>query len=474
MAALLPARTNMFKWLEKVISGSPAEKTPSDAADRPAPAAPIGAGNPAEPPLPAPVINLDSGEQNELFKHGILSRQVILDRAYHPVAYEYGLRTENTHRNIATAQILAGVLGRLGDTELNAGRQTWLRLNDLELTETLAKSLEPTHPVLAVQLTTTDREASDTALARARYLKAEGLRLALADWQDTALHHAWLPLCDFVEIRNASHNPVELGSWPEKLQILSPQARLVACDVDSWEVLEYCHRQNFHLFRGHFLSHRENWPRQPKTSPERMRLIDLLNRLHLGAEITEIADQLKQSPELSYRLLRYINSAGVGANARIGSIHQGLMVLGRDKIYRWLTVLLFTSSQPQSLDNALLEQALVRARLMELLAGERFSRVQIDEMFVIGIFSMLDMLLQMPMSVALEPLKLPREVELTLLDNDDQASAYSPFLNLAIACEESDRERLKTLAAQLAIPLPIINSLHLDALVWTQKTLMEK
>ncbi|HET6718522.1 MAG TPA: HDOD domain-containing protein [Rhodocyclaceae bacterium] len=464
----------MFKWLEKVISGSPADKTAPAAADNAAPPVRPRSGNPAEPPLPAPVIHLDQGEQDELFKHGILSRQVIVDRSYHPVAYEFGLRTESTQRNIATAQILAGVLGRLGDTELNAGRQTWLRLNDVEITEALVRSLDPTHPVLAVELTTTDRQAGDTALANARLLKAEGFRLALADWKDTTLHHAWLPLCDYVEVRNASHNPIELGSWPEKLQILSPQVRLVACDVDSWEVLEFCHRQNFHLFRGQFLTHRENWPRQPKISPERTRLIDLLNRLHLGAEITEIADQLKQSPELSYRLLRYINSAGVGTNVRIGSIHQGLMVLGRDKIYRWLTVLLFTSGQAQSLDNALLEQALMRARLMELLAGERFSRVQVDEMFVIGIFSLLDMLLRMPMSVALEPLKLPHAVETTLLNADETASEYSPFLNLAIACEESDRERLKQLAAQLAIPLPIINSLHLDALVWTQKTLMEK
>lgn len=461
----------MLKWLEKVIS----RHASAAAAPVAAPSAnPVCTDKPAEPPLPAPVIHLDPTPPDDVFAQGVLSRQVIIDRAYHPVAYEISLRRDNAHGGASEVHLLAGLLGRLGETETSAGRQTWLRLSDAEFTESLAATLDRARVVLVAELTLTDPALAGAALTAARALKAEGFQLALSDWQDTERHHAWLPLCDYVEIRNSTHNPMELGRWPERLKVLSPSARLVACDVDSWEELEYCHRLNYQLFRGHFLTRRENWPRQPKISPDRTRLIDLLNRLQLGAELFEIGDQLRQSPELSYRLLRYINSAEIGTAMRIGSINQGLIVLGRDRVYRWLTVLLFTGGQPKSLDNALLEQALVRARLMELAAGDRFTQVQTGEMFVVGIFSLLDMLLQLPMSVALEPLKLPQAVEATLLHNDTQESAYTPFLNLAIACEEGDRETLRALAAQLAIPLPIINSLHLDALVWTQKTLMEK
>lgn len=465
----------MFKWLDKVISGRLSSSVPGSA-NKVATPEKTGSTSHAttEPPLAAPVIHLGPPGPNEEFSHGILSRKVIVDRAYHPVAYEFGLRPESTNSGISTAQILIGVLKRLSDSDINAGRQTWLRLADVEITESLAKTLDRTHFILVVELSNKSIDIFNPALEQARFLKAKGFQLALADWQDTTLHHAWLPLCDYVEIHNNSHNPVELASWPEKLSAIAPGIRLVACDVDSWEELEFCHRQNFHFFRGQFLTHRENWSRQPKISPERARLIDLLNRLHLGSELPEISEHLKQSPELSYRLLRYINSACIGANSRIGSIQQGLMVLGRDKIYRWLTVLLYTSGQTKSLDRALLEQALVRARLMELLAGDRFNRVQADEIFVVGIFSLLDVLLRLPMSVALEPLKLPNSVEMVLLDNNATGSEYAPFLNLAIACEDGDRDRLKGFATQLGISLPIINSLHLDALVWTQQTLIEK
>jgi len=457
----------MLKWLDKMIPGRSAAAVEAS----PEPIAIDGAAQvESEPPLTAPLISLD---QDDGFSHNIVARQVIVNRAYHPIGYEFGLRTDSTHGGVSTARMLAGVITRLGPTMAH-GRQTWLRLSDRELAEAKIEPLLLVHAVLIIQLTEPATEIRDQAMAIARNLKAEGTQMALADWAETEAHIAWLPLCEFVEVRNTTHNPVDIGGWPEKLHALSPGVQTIAADVDSWEELEFCHRQKYDYFRGHFLTHRENWSRQPRLNQERALLIDLLNRLHLGAELPQIAEQLKQSPELSYRLLRYINSAGVGAGSRIGSIQQGLMMLGRDKIYRWLTVLIFTSGQGKSLDRALLEQALVRARLMELLCQGRFSGIQTDELFVVGIFSLIDMLLQLPMSVALEPLKLPSAVADALLEGEASSSEYAPYLALALACEESDRDQMKRVAADLAIPLSIINAAHLDALVWTQTTLSEK
>lgn len=460
----------MLKWLDKVLPGrntGTAEDAPESVAETPT--RQTGQSE-QEPPLAAPVISL---EQTDPFSHNIVARQVIVNRAYHPIGYEFSLRTDSTHGGVSTASMLAGVINRLGQT-LASGRQTWLRLSDRELADAKIEPLLLIHAVLIIQLTDAETDTRAQAMEVARILKAGGAQLALADWAETEAHIAWLPLCDFVEVRNTTHNPVDIGGWPEKLVALCPGVQTIAAEVDSWEELEFCHRQKYDFFRGHFLTHRENWPRQPRLNQERALLIDLLNRLHLGAELAQIADQLKQSPELSYRLLRYINSAGVGAGARVASIQQGLLMLGRDKIYRWLTVLLFTSGQGKSLDRALLEQALVRARLMELLCQGKFSGVQADEVFVVGIFSLIDMLLQLPMSVALEPLKLPTAVADALLEGETSNSEYAPYLALALACEESDRDVMKRVAADLAIPLSIINAAHLDALVWTQTTLSEK
>lgn len=461
----------MIKWLEKIVGSSTQAVDPGNETMRTVPMPVVEKRKPEERPLPSPVIHFDRGSEADAeLAHGILARQVLVDRAYHPVAYEFGLRAENTHRGISTAQILAGVLSRLGDTRLASGRQSWIRIKDGELSENAVRQLERANTVLLVDLASNETANDAAALEQARLLKADGYQLALGDWQNDERHLAWLPLCGRVEVRCSAHNPMELAALPDKLAALSPGVSALAAEVESWEDLEFCHRSGYQLFRGSFLTRRENWPRQPKLSPERMLLVDLLNRLNLGADLAEIADQLKQSAELSYRLLRYINSAGMGTGNRIASIQQGLMLLGRDKVFRWLTVLLFTGGQAKSLDSALLEQALIRARLMEKLGEGRFDRVQLDELFVVGVFSLLDMLLRLPMSVALEPLSLPSAVTQALLGGDAAESDYAPYLKLAIACEECDRGRLKELAAELALPLPLINSLQLDALVWMRQT----
>jgi c-di-GMP phosphodiesterase len=466
----------MLKWLDKVTSNPPPGKPATPVArpfepqkgppSRPAPAT-ATPRRVAEPPLPVPRVDLsDSAEA--AFEHGIVSRQVLIDRAYHPIGYEFSLSPDSAQSGENSAQMVVALVARLGGERLAAGRQAWRRLSAGELAGGLLATLDPTTTVLVVDVPTSGNQGDDLQLQQARRLRARGFPIALANWSDTPRHRAWLAICRFVEVDLARASPVEAGEWPEKLAKLVPGISVVARGVDNWEELEFCHRAGYDLFRGHFLTRRENWPRQPKTNPERARICNLLNRLHAGAELKEISEQLRQSPELSYRLLRYINSAGVGLAIRIASVQQGLVVLGRDKTYRWLTVLLFSSGPGKSLDSALLEQALVRARMIERLAGPRFSRVQAEELFVVGIFSLLDVLLKLPMSVALEPLKLPDTVQQALLGSGGE---YLPFLNLAVASEETNSEQLKLLGEQLGVSLATINAAQLDALVWAQQTL---
>lgn len=452
----------MFKWLDKVIPNPPAGKT------APAPAEPPPHLVSAEPPLPAPRVDIPAIPTDEAFERSILSRQVIIDRSYHPVGYEFGLRPDSTQAGENPLRLVMGLVARLGGERLAAGRQTWLRLSASELGDATLGAFDPNGAVLVVEVPAYDSEGSDEQLAQARRLRAGGFQFALADWRDTPRHRAWLAACRYVEVDLSRATPVEGAEWPEKLAALSPGVAVVALGVDSWEELEFCHRARYDFFRGHFLTRREHWPRQPKTNPERMRICALLNRLHGGAELNEIGEQLKQSPELSYRLLRYINSAGVGLATRIASVQQGLVILGRDKVYRWLTLLLFNGGQGKSLDSALLEQALVRARMMECLAAPRCSRLQTDEIFVVGIFSLLDMLLKLPMSVALEPLKLPNAVHQALLGDGGE---YLPYLRLALAAEEGNSALLKQLGEERGMPLATINGAQFEALVWAQQTL---
>ncbi|HET6719803.1 MAG TPA: HDOD domain-containing protein [Rhodocyclaceae bacterium] len=458
----------MFKWLDKVISGAngkaEADAAPAPVASRPAPA------KPKEKPLDAPRITSDNLPGADDYANGILIRKVLVDRAYHPVAYEFTLQPDSTRHGENEAALIIGLLGRLGTERLSATRQTWVRMTDRDLDYAGLAQLPADRVVLVIRVAEENPPKDEERLQRARQLRAKGFRLALTEWQDSTFHRAWLAVCHYVEVDLDRELPIDVNELPERLKSLAPGIDVVAVGVDSYEELEFCFRANYTLFRGGFLTRRENWPRQPKINPERARICQLLNKLHGGAELRDIAAQIKQSPELSYRLLRYINSAGMGLMIPVASVQQGLIILGRDKTYRWLTVLLFSAAKGKSIDSALLEQALLRARLMELLGKDRFNRVQSEELFVVGIFSQIDMLLKLPMSVALEPLKLPEPVYEALVND---AGDYAPYLQIAILGESDDPTALRLASQRAGLTMAAVNSAQLEAMQWVQETLAD-
>ena len=183
-----------------------------------------------------------------------------------------------------------------------------------------------------------------------------------------------------------------------------------------------------------------------------------------NADLAQIEAVLKRDPTLSYKLLRFINSAGFGAGREVQSMRQALTLLGYSPLHRWLTLLLATASTT-GYSPVLLETAVVRGRMAELLARDTLGKSDAEQVFVAGMFSLLDRLLGMTMAEVLETIQLPDGVVEALLT---RRGRYGPYLALAEACElNSD------LVAALAIALKLhpeeINQAHLQALAWAQQ-----
>ena len=190
-----------------------------------------------------------------------------------------------------------------------------------------------------------------------------------------------------------------------------------------------------------------------------------MNQVRRNAEISEIAALFRQDPVLSYKILRYINSPAGGLSKPAATLEQALLILGQQQLYRWLTLLLFVSGNVEELDAALMENALVRARLTELLGTEKMGAAQKEDLFVTGMFSLLDVLLRVPMDQTLENLKLPEKVTQALIARE---GPLAPYLELAIACEEFDAKKIAHLSSLLDLDVDRVNINHIDALVWAQ------
>ena len=239
----------------------------------------------------------------------------------------------------------------------------------------------------------------------------------------------------------------------------------MATDVQTLEAFHMCHKLQFARFMGPFITRHENLD-SPVLGPSRAKVLDLMNRVRTGAEQSELAAQFRHDPALSVRLLRYVNSPGMGLLHKIGGIEQALMIMGQDKLYRWLTLILFTGGQTQELDQAVLENALVRARVAEQLASKALFAKARDEVFVTGLFSLLDVVMHMPMEQVLKQISLPVEITEAIVS---QRGPYAPYLALAIACEQDDLGSIEALSGQIGRDVAEINAVHMDALLWTQE-----
>lgn len=197
-------------------------------------------------------------------------------------------------------------------------------------------------------------------------------------------------------------------------------------------------------------------------NPGQAQIIRVLNLVRKNAEVKEIEAALKQDVALSYKLLRYINSAGFGLSCEIQSFRHAVTILGYDKLNKWLSLLLATASK-DPMAPALMHTALTRARLMEVLGHGLVDKQEYDNLFITGAFSMLDALLGVSMDKVLEAMSLPEPICDALLGH---GGVYGPFLDLAKVSEGEDGKALAEQAGMLGLSADQFNSAQMQALTF--------
>lgn len=443
-----------------VVSIEPPEPAPA------MPASPIFQALEASAPLR---VNTLSGE---VVQHGILCRETILNRDQRVAGYEFMLRdsvrARLPHTTAAVAKLydeaLLTHLLLMDLPRLLGQRLAYARMGAATLLEIKADRLQ--HPNLTLIVEPVALDAGQ--LAHLTELCKRGLMLGL-DNPHPEQHSDWLGLADSVWVdwrRTPPHEFVQLAQtlyqkWPEvwlNVRGLESNEDFDACYRLVWGT--YCVRQ----FEGDFVSSRANW-HQPRMDASKNHVLQVMNLIRQGAENAEVAKLLQQDSAMLFKLLRFINSPASGLSQRIESLEQALLLMGREKLYRWLVVLLFTTGETRPRDWALLDQALSRARFMELLLPSHAAKNLVEQHFLTGMLSMMDLLMQQPLADVLQELKLPEDVRSALLQ---QQGPIAPYLQLAQACEGQSVVEIHTLAAQLDLEPGTINTRHLEAVVWAQ------
>ena len=161
--------------------------------------------------------------------------------------------------------------------------------------------------------------------------------------------------------------------------------------------------------------------------------------------------------------MRYLNSAAFGFSSEIHSVRHALAILGEREVRRWIR-LVATLNACHNKPSDLVLSALVRARYCELL-GAKVPHGQSD-VFLMGLLSLMDAILELPMGVVLEGIAVDRETKSVLLR---QKSELDSVYQLMLAQEEADWNQISSLCSKLRIPETLAIDCHWKALEWARQ-----
>ena len=319
-------------------------------------------------------------------------------------------------------------------------------------------ALPPERTVLSLQarhLVDPDTRAAVQAV------RAGGVGISLRGLDVGHITKALAPYASHVETRFAGINVAEQARTYAAAK--QSALRMVGRPVSNWIDYDACAALGLEAFVGKL--HLTPRPGNPVKglNPTQTIILQLMQMVQNNEDIPKLEGVLKRDPALTYKLLRNINSAGFGAGREVQSIRQAIALMGYAPLYRWLTLLL-ASASTSGYSPVLMETAVVRGRLTELLGQKALAKGEGENLFVAGMFSLLDRLLGLPMKEVLDTVPLPAEVVRALLARD---GLYGPYLALAEACELSSN-LVGSLAAALDLSPLEVNKAHLSALAWAQ------
>ncbi len=399
-----------------------------------------------------------------------ITRQPLLDRAFNIIGYELKvspagplpvLPGATSWRQIQDEALLVSVIDLEYQQALKR-RLTLLNLDSESLNSPLLDKLPRARAILAVH----PHNPTPELLARCQAMAREGYALAL---DAAALMPGMIPLAmqsTYLRFDAGANDLMSLTDQLVRIQniqnIQGPS--LIARNVENAETFAACHKLSFDLFQGYFFA-QPALVRARGIDTSRLRIIKLLNLVMSHADFAGIEAQFKLDPGLTLKMLRFINSVGVGLRYPVRSIGHALLMLGHDQLYRWLTLLLFTHQASDGRNQALLINALVRARLAESLGQYQLAKADCDGLFIAGILSMLEALLNLPMVQILAALNLSEPIVAALLHG---RGIYAPYLSLAIALENGDPASIGQLAQALGLSHETLNLAHMNALIWSE------
>jgi c-di-GMP-related signal transduction protein len=303
--------------------------------------------------------------------------------------------------------------------------------------------------------------ADELVVAACQRMKAAGYMIALDDFAVNDPRQSLTDLADIIKVdvratsaSDAAAMVKQYGPW---------RCRMLAEKVETREEFVAAKEAGFLYFQGYFFRRPEVLTAHeiPANRVNYLRMLKAVSESELNVRVLE--NLVKSEASLCYRLLRYLNSAVFGFAAEIHSVRHALSILGEREVRRWIR-LVATLGAGQGKATDLVLSALVRARFCELLSP----KIQHgdSDLFLLGMLSMMDTILEIPMQQVLDNIPIDQESKTVLLG---KAGRLRPFYQLMLAQESGEWQAVSDLSSQLHLAEADVAEAHWQALQWARE-----
>lgn len=396
-----------------------------------------------------------------------IARQPIFDQQKNVFGYELLFRSgaENYFRPVdgdrATAILIDDAVHLHSVEKLTNGSKCFINFTRKALIDGLYTVLPASSTVVEI-LETVDLD--EELLKACRKVRELGYALALDDY---VLDPRFAPLMPLITLLKVEFPAL---THKDQLTVVASAAQygfeLLAEKVETPEEFERAVSLGYDYFQGYFFCRpqMQRARRIPKSRAQCLRLLRKVSELEF--DLDSIEELLRGDLTLSYKLLRYLNSPLFRRTKTMNSIRHAITTLGQQPLRQWVSLIAveeLSSEKPLELMNT----CLIRARFCELFGGRILGNHFAADCFVVGMFSLLDAILDQPMTDLIGELNLPEPVRLALLG---QASPLLPFLNLALAIETVQWSEISRIVSEIGIDLSEVQAMHVDAIDWATRS----
>ena len=397
-----------------------------------------------------------------------VARQPIFDGDKKVYAYELLFRdglenvcsTLDTHR--AASQVLQAAWLTFGLPTLIGQNRAFVNFSRDLLLAGYGETL-PVESVVIELLETIDGDVD--VVDACRKLKRNGYLVAVDDFVYRPGLEPLLELADIVKIRFRESDPAEQAAQVRRLAPHKPS--LLAEAVETQEEYDRAVELGFTYFQGYFFCHPQII-RGRALSGSRLTYLKLLQAVTAPQlNISELARIIQADVSIAHRLMKYLGSAAFGFRGTVTSVRQGLVLLGKEQTRRWVSLIALAEmgrDKPQEV----LVSAAVRAKFCELIGGEAGMAARQPDLFLLGALSLVDVMLDQPMSEVLAELPLAEDLAIAL---EGGSTSLRPVLEFVLNYERGNWTVCSELSAALGVTEAAVVQRYREAVSWATEAL---